>query len=65
MSEAQDKEAKTEDATEKRLIDAKAKGQVAFSREIPIVASTLAIWAALSPRWTCCSTLPSPKPSAM
>lgn len=48
MSEAQDKEAKTEDATEKRLIDAKAKGQVAFSREIPIVASTLAIWAALS-----------------
>jgi flagellar biosynthesis protein FlhB len=41
MSEEADKESKTEDATEKRINDAVEKGQVAFSREIPILASLL------------------------
>jgi flagellar biosynthesis protein FlhB len=45
MSEDTDKESKTEDATEKRVNDALAKGQVAFSREVPVLAS-LACFAA-------------------
>jgi flagellar biosynthesis protein FlhB len=39
MSEETDKESKTEDATEKRINDALAKGQIAFSREVPVLAS--------------------------
>lgn len=39
MAEETDKESKTEDATEKRINDALAKGQIAFSRELPVLAS--------------------------
>jgi flagellar biosynthesis protein FlhB len=39
MAEDTDKESKTEDATEKRVNDALAKGQIAFSREVPVLAS--------------------------
>lgn len=39
MTEETDKESKTEDATEKRINDALAKGQIAFSREVPVLAS--------------------------
>jgi flagellar biosynthesis protein FlhB len=39
MAEETDKESKTEDATEKRINDALAKGQIAFSREVPVLAS--------------------------
>jgi flagellar biosynthesis protein FlhB len=48
MSEENDKESKTEDATEKRIGDAVEKGQVAFSREIPIFASLLCFTAYFS-----------------
>jgi flagellar biosynthesis protein FlhB len=48
MSEENDKEGKTEDATEKRINDAIEKGQVAFSREIPILASLLCFTAYFS-----------------
>jgi flagellar biosynthesis protein FlhB len=48
MSEEADKESKTEDATEKRVSDAVEKGQVAFSREIPILASLLCFTAYFS-----------------
>lgn len=41
MSEESDKESKTEEATEKRIGDAVDKGQVAFSRELPVLASLL------------------------
>ncbi|MBW3097383.1 flagellar biosynthesis protein FlhB [Pseudohoeflea coraliihabitans] len=43
MSEAPDKESKTEEPTEKKIRDAVDKGNVPFSREVPIFASTLAI----------------------
>jgi flagellar biosynthesis protein FlhB len=48
MSEEADKESQTEDATEKRVSDAVEKGQVAFSREIPILASLLCFTAYFS-----------------
>lgn len=42
MSEAPDKDSKTEEPTEKKLRDVIEKGNVPFSREAPIFASTLA-----------------------
>lgn len=45
MSEAPDKDSKTEEATEKRVHDALEKGQVPVSREAPVLASLLAILA--------------------
>lgn len=44
MSEPADRESKTEEATEKRLKDAIAKGQLAFTREIPLLLSAGAVW---------------------
>ena len=41
MSEDQDKDSKTEEATEKKVRDALEKGQIAFSRETPIFVSIL------------------------
>lgn len=43
MSDAPDKDSKTEDATEKKIRDTMDKGQLPFSREAPIFASFLAI----------------------
>lgn len=43
MSESADKESKTEEATEKKVRDAVEKGQLPFSREVPLVGSFLAI----------------------
>ncbi|MDF1608844.1 flagellar biosynthesis protein FlhB [Hoeflea sp. YIM 152468] len=41
MAEGEDKDSKTEDPTEKKVRDAVDKGNVPFSREVPIFASTL------------------------
>jgi len=41
MAEGEDKDSKTEDPTEKKIRDAVDKGNVPFSREVPIFASTL------------------------
>lgn len=43
MSDGSDKDSKTEQPTEKKLRDAVDKGNVPFSREVPIFASSLAI----------------------
>jgi len=43
MAEGEDKESKTEEATEKRLRDAVEQGNVPFSRELPTLLSLLAI----------------------
>lgn len=45
MADDQDKESKTEDPTEKKIRDAAEKGNVPFSRETPLFASTLAVLA--------------------
>lgn len=42
MSEKPDKDSKTEEATEKKIRDALEKGQVPFSKEVPLFASILA-----------------------
>lgn len=44
MSDSEDKDSKTEDPTEKKLRDAAEKGNVPFSREVPIFASALAFY---------------------
>lgn len=44
MSEPADRESKTEEATEKRLQDAIAKGRQAFTREVPLLLSAIAVW---------------------
>lgn len=44
MSEAPDRESKTEEATEKRLQDAIEKGRQAFTREVPLLLSAIAVW---------------------
>jgi flagellar biosynthetic protein FlhB len=44
MSESADRESKTEEATEKRLQDAIAKGRQAFTREVPLLLSAIAVW---------------------
>lgn len=44
MSDSEDKDSKTEDPTEKKLRDAAEKGNVPFSREVPVFASTLAFY---------------------
>ncbi|WEX08296.1 flagellar biosynthesis protein FlhB [Chelativorans sp. AA-79] len=43
MAEGQDKESKTEEATEKKVRDSIEKGQLPFSKEAPALASFLAI----------------------
>ncbi len=43
MAEEQDKESKTEDATEKKIRDAVEKGQLPFARDVPVLSSFLAI----------------------
>lgn len=43
MAEEQDKESKTEEATEKKVRDTIEKGQLPFSKELPVFASFLAI----------------------
>lgn len=43
MSDAPDKESKTEEATEKKIRDTVEKGQLPFSKETPVFASFLAI----------------------
>lgn len=43
MSEQQDKEGKTEEATEKKIRDAIERGSVPFSRELPIFASLVGL----------------------
>ena len=43
MSEAPDKESKTEEPTEKKIRDAMDKGQLPFAKEVPVVGSFLAI----------------------
>jgi flagellar biosynthesis protein FlhB len=43
MAEGEDKESKTEEATEKRVRDAVEQGNVPFSRELPTLLSLLAI----------------------
>ena len=43
MSEAPDKESKTEEATEKKVRDTIEKGKVPFSKETPVFASFTAI----------------------
>lgn len=48
MSEAEDRDSKTEEATEKKVRDTVEKGNVPFSREVPTLASLLAILAAAS-----------------
>lgn len=48
MSEDQDKDSKTEDASEKKISDALEKGNVPFSKEAPIFASLLGILLVLS-----------------
>jgi len=44
MAEGEDKDSKTEDPTEKKFRDAATKGNLPFSREITVFASTLAIY---------------------
>lgn len=44
MADDQDKDSKTELPTEKKISDAVEKGNVPFSREIPVFASTVAIY---------------------
>lgn len=44
MADDQDKDSKTEDPTEKKLRDAAEKGNLPFSREVPIFASSLAFY---------------------
>ena len=44
MAEASDKDSKTEAPTQKRFTDAAEKGNVPFSREVTVFASTLAIY---------------------
>jgi flagellar biosynthetic protein FlhB len=44
MAEGDDKESKTEAPTHKRYLDAAEKGNIPFSREITVFASTLAIY---------------------
>ena len=41
MAESEDKDSKTEEPTEKKIRDAVEKGNVPFSREVPVFASTL------------------------
>ncbi|WP_127090867.1 flagellar biosynthesis protein FlhB [Aquabacter cavernae] len=48
MSDDEDKESKTEDASEKKISDAVEKGNVPFSREATLFASLLGILACLS-----------------
>jgi flagellar biosynthetic protein FlhB len=43
MAEQDDKESKTEEATEKKIRDAIDKGQIPFAKEVPVVGSFLAI----------------------
>ena len=43
MAEDQDKESKTEEPTEKKIRDAVEKGNIPFSKEVPIFASSAAI----------------------
>jgi len=43
MAEEQDKESKTEEATEKKIRDAVEKGQIPFAKEVPVFGSFLAI----------------------
>ena len=43
MAEAPDREDRTEEPTEKRLLDSIERGQTAFSREAPLFASLSAI----------------------
>ena len=43
MAEGADKESKTEEATEKKIRDSVDKGQLPFSKEVPVFASFLAI----------------------
>ena len=43
MAEGEDKDSKTEEPTEKKIRDAVDKGNVPFSREVPVFASTLAM----------------------
>ncbi|WP_159589173.1 flagellar biosynthesis protein FlhB [Chelativorans xinjiangense] len=45
MAEEPDKESKTEEATEKKVRDSVEKGQLPFSKEAPVFASSLAILA--------------------
>ncbi len=54
MADTEDKESKTEDATEKRISDAIEKGNVPFSRDLVLFGSIAAIFAglALSSGWT-------------
>ncbi|MBD8553476.1 flagellar biosynthesis protein FlhB [Rhizobium sp. CFBP 8762] len=44
MADDQDKDSKTEAPSEKKISDAAEKGNVPFSREVPVFASTLAIY---------------------
>ena len=44
MSDEQDKDSKTEDPTEKKIRDAAEKGNIPFSREVTIFASSLAVY---------------------
>jgi flagellar biosynthesis protein FlhB len=48
MAEEQDKESKTEDASEKKISDALEKGNVPFSREATLFASLLGVLACLT-----------------
>lgn len=48
MSENHDRAAKSEEATEKKLSDAAAKGQLPFSRDLPGLLAACAIWIALA-----------------
>ncbi|MEO3384907.1 flagellar biosynthesis protein FlhB [Mesorhizobium sp. CAU 1741] len=43
MADGEDKESKTEDATEKKIRDAVEKGQLPFAKEVPVFGSLLAI----------------------
>src|SRR5690606_163998 len=43
MAESEDRESKTEEATEKKIRDSIDKGQLPFARELPVVGSFLAI----------------------
>lgn len=44
MADEQDKESKTEDPTEKKIRDAAEKGNVPFSREVTVFATSMAIY---------------------
>jgi flagellar biosynthetic protein FlhB len=44
MSELANRESKTEEATEKRLKEAIAKGQLPFTREIPLLLGAVSVW---------------------